>query len=174
METPIRVLAVEESKKFVMENPIRVAIVQESIRVPVVDEQINFAIHEERFDFSTPPVLCSSGSGWPFGQNPAKAEGLQKGVATVVDYVAMPSFYRVVRWMLLLSDDSNDLAVTSTIQCMRRGNEVMFTEYAILGDDGILPYELDVVVAGDQVKLVVTSWYDGKITARSTKIGIFN
>ncbi|MBF0115469.1 MAG: hypothetical protein HQM04_10575 [Magnetococcales bacterium] len=155
-----------------MDQPIRVSIVKESIRIPIVDEQVNLSVTEERFDFSTPPVLASS--GWPFGPNPVRVDGLQKGVATVVDQVAMPSYYRVVRWMLLLSDDSNDLAITSTVQCMRRGDGVMFTEYAILGDYGILPYDLDVVVDGDRVNLVVTSGYDGQLTARTTKIGIFS
>ncbi|MEO5364476.1 MAG: hypothetical protein H7838_12750, partial [Magnetococcus sp. DMHC-8] len=96
-----------------MEQPIRISLVRESIRVPLVDEQVNVAIHEEQFDFSEPPVLATS--GWPFGPNPVRVDDLQKGVATIVDHVAMPSFYRVVRWMLLLSDDSNDLAVTSTV-----------------------------------------------------------
>jgi len=155
-----------------MEQPIRVALVQESIRVPLVDEQVNVVLHEERFDFSSPPVLATS--GWPFGLNPVRVDGLQKGIATVIDYVVMPSFFRVVRWMLLLSDDSHDLAVTSTIQCMRRGNDVMFTEFSILGDYGTIPYDLDVVVDGDKVKLVVTSGYDGELTARTSKIGIFN
>ena len=155
-----------------MEQPIRVSLVKESIRIPLVDEQVNVAIHEERFDFSTPPVLATS--GWPFGLNPVRVDGLQKGVATVVDYVVMPSFFRVVRWMLLLSDDSNDLAVTSTVQCMRRGGDVMFTEFAILGDYGVIPYELDVVVDGDKVLLVVTSGYNGELTTRTSKIGIFN
>lgn len=172
MEQTIRVSGIEESNRFVMEQPIRVSLVQESIRVPIVDEQTSVAIREERFDFSAPPVLSTS--GWPFGDNPTRVDGLQKGVATVVDYVVMPSFYRVVRWMLLLSDDSNDLAVTSTIQCMRRGDGVVYTEYAILGDYGILPYDLDVVIDGDKVKLVVISEYDGEITARTSKIGIFN
>lgn len=155
-----------------MEQPIRVALVQESIRVPLVDEQVNVVLHEERFDFSSPPVPATS--GWPFGLNPVRVDGLQKGIATVIDYVVMPSFFRVVRWMLLLSDDSHDLAVTSTIQCMRRGNDVMFTEFSILGDYGTIPYDLDVVVDGDKVKLVVTSGYDGELTARTSKIGIFN
>ncbi len=172
MEQPIRVSIVEESKKIVADDPIRISLVKESIRVPVVDEQINVVVHEERFDFSTPPVLATS--GWPFGLNPVRVDGLQRGVATVVDHVAMPSFFRVVRWMLLLSDDSHDLAVTSTVQCMRRGGDVLFTEFAILGDYGTIPYELDVVADGDKVKLVVTSRYDGELTARASKIGIFN
>ncbi|MBF0401929.1 MAG: hypothetical protein HQL90_14330 [Magnetococcales bacterium] len=155
-----------------MEQPIRVSLVKESIHVPLVDDQLMVAIHDERFDFSSPPVLASS--GWPFGLNPVRVDGLQKGVATVVDYVVMPSFFRVVRWMLLLTDDSNDLAVTSTVQCLRRGGDVLFTEFAILGDYGVIPYELDVVVDGDKVKLVVTSGYDGVVTARTSKIGIFN
>ena len=155
-----------------MDHPIRVSVVKESIRVPIVDEQINLSVTEERFDFSTPPVLASS--DWPFGPNPVRIDGLQQGVATVVDQVAMPSLYRVVRWMLFLSDDSNALAVTSTVQAIRRGDDVMFTEYAILGDYGIIPYDLDVVVDGEKVKLVVISGYDGHLTARTTKIGIFS
>lgn len=153
------------------DRPVRVSVVRESIQIPIRDEQVRCVIHEERLDFSTPPVLATS--GWPFGLNPTRVDGVQQGVATVVDHVSMPSFYRVVRWMLLLSDDDNDLAVTSTIQCLRRGDDVIFSEYAILGDYGILPYDLDVVVDGDKVKLVVTSGYAGQLTARTTKIGIF-
>ncbi|MBF0186274.1 MAG: hypothetical protein HQM06_18055 [Magnetococcales bacterium] len=114
------------------------------------------------------------GTSWPFGANPLRVEGVAKGVATLIDQVAMPSQYRVVQWLLLLADDSRGLAVSSTVQGMHRGGGVDFTEYAILGDSGSIPYELEMVVDGDTVKLMVTSSYDGTLTLRATKVGIFH
>lgn len=163
-EQPIHVAMKEER--------IEVALAKETIHIPAVDGGIQFSIKEERFDFSSPLVLATS--GWPFGPNPNKTEGLKKDVATVVDVVVMPTFYRVARWLFLITDETNDLAVTSEIKCMRRGNDVYYMEYAIMGDSGLLPYELDSVVDGEKIKLIVISRHNGgEVTVRTSKIGIF-
>ena len=152
---------------------IHVALANETINVPANKGGIQFSIKEERFDFSSPLVLATS--GWPFGPNPNKVEGITKDVATVVDEVVMPTFYRVTKWLFLISDEVNDLEVTSEIKCMRRGDNVHFVEYAILGDSGLLPYDIDVVVNEEKIQLVVTSRYDsGAVTIRTAKIGLFN
>ena len=163
-EQPIHVALKEER--------IDVALAKETINIPAVDGGIQFSIKEERFDFSSRMVLATP--GWPFGPNPNKVEGLVKNEATVVDEVVMPSFYRVARWLFLISDETNDLAVTSEIKCMRRGNDVFYMEYAIMGDSGLLPYELDAVVEGEKIKLIVISRHDGgEVTVRTSKMGIF-
>ena len=154
------------------EERIEVAVAKETIQVPVDGGEIRFSIKEERLDFSSPLVLAAP--GWPFGPNPNKVEGLAKDAATVVDEAVMPAFYRVAKWLFLITDDDNDLAVTSEIKCMRRGDDVYFMEYAIMGDAGLIPYDLDAVVEEEKIKLIVTSKYDGVLTARTTKIGVFN
>lgn len=155
----------------VKEDRIDVALARETIHVPVADGNIRFSIHEERFDFSSPLVLAVP--GWPFGTNPNKVEGLLKDVVTEVDHATMPTYYRVVKWLFLIADDTNDLAVTSEITCMRRSDDVHFIEYAIIGDTGTIQYDLDAVVDGDRIRLLVTSKYNGVLTVRSSKIGIF-
>ena len=155
------------------EERIDVALAKETINIPTTEGGIQFSIKEERFDFSSPLVLATS--GWPFGPNPNKVEGVAKDVATVVDEVVMPTFYRVAKWLFLISDEVNDLEVTSEIKCIRRGDNVHFVEYAILGDSGLLPYDIDVVVNEEKIQLVVISRYDGGVvTIRTSKIGIFS
>ena len=157
----------------VIEEHIDVAIVKETIHPPVSDAGIKCVLHEERMDFSSPLVLAVP--GWPFGPNPNKVEGLKKSIRTVVDVVSMPTYYKVVRWLFLVEDEINGVAIASEIKCMRRGNTVVYVEYAIIGDSGLIPYELDVIATGDQVQLIVTSGYDGgELTVRTSKIGIFN
>ena len=154
------------------EERIDVAVANETIHVHTADGEIRFTIKEEKLDFSSPLVLATP--GWPFGPNPNKVEGVVQDTATVVDRLAMPSHYRVVKWLLLISDDTNDLAVTSEIKCMRRGGDIYFTEYAILGDSGLIPYDLDVINQSDEIHLIITSRYDGVLTVRTSKLGIFN
>ena len=154
------------------EERIDVALAKETINVPATGGGIRFSIKEERFDFSSPLVLGKS--EWPFGPNPNKVDGLAKDVATVVDAVVMPAFYRVAKWLFLISDDDNDLAVTSEIKCLRRGGEVYFMEYAIMGDSGLIPYDLDAKIDGNAIQLIITSRYDGVLTVRTSKLGIFN
>ena len=154
------------------EERIEVAIAKETIHVPVNGGEIRFSIKEERLDFSSPLVLATP--DWPFGPNPNRVEDLAKGVATVVDEAVMPTFYRVAKWLFLITDDDNDLAVTSEIKCMRRGDDVYYMEYAIMGDSGIITYDLDAIVEEEKIKLIVTSQYDGDLTVRTSKLGIFN
>lgn len=156
-----------------LEEHIDVAIIKETIHPPVGEEGINVTFHEERMDFSSPLVLATP--GWPFGPNPNKVDGLKKGVEMVVDTVTMPTYYKVARWLFLAEDEINGLVTTSEIKCMRRGNTVTYIEYAIIGDSGLMPYDLDVVVEDNKVKLVVTSHYEGgDLTVRTSKIGIFS
>ena len=154
------------------EERIDVAVANETIHVHAADGEIRFTIKEEKLDFSSPLVLATP--GWPFGPNPNKVDGVIKDTATVVDRLTMPSHYRVAKWLLLISDDANDLAVTSEIKCMRQGGDIYFTEYAMLGDSGLIPYDLDVTDHGDQIHLVVTSRYEDPLTVRTSKLGIFN
>ncbi|MEO5378321.1 MAG: hypothetical protein H7832_11155 [Magnetococcus sp. DMHC-6] len=154
------------------EDHLTVALVRETIHFPTVQTGIHFSIKEERFDFSSP--LSLNLQGWPFGPNPMRSEGLRKDETKVVDIVTMPSFYRVVKWLFLISDDHNGLEVTSEIKCLRKGEDVLFMEYAMMGDTGTLLYDLDVVAEEDKVKLSITSRYNGIASVRTVKIGIFN
>ncbi len=154
------------------EEHIEVAVTRETIQVPVDGGGIRFSIKEERLDFSSPLVLAAP--GWPFGPNPNRVDGLARDAATVVDEVVMPAFYRVAKWLFLITDEANDLAVTSEIKCMRRGGDVYFMEYAVMGDAGLITYDLDAVAEGEKIKLIVTSKYDGALTVRTSKLGIFN
>ncbi len=151
---------------------IDVAVAKETVHVHNAEDGIHFTIREEKPGFSSPLVLAVP--GWPFGPNPNRVEGLAKGVVTVVDEAVMPTYYRVAKWLFLISDDDNDLAVTSEIKCMRRGDDVYFIEYAIIGDSGTIQYDLDAVLDGDRIQLLVTSQYNGVLTVRTSKIGIFN
>lgn len=155
------------------EEHIDVAMVQESIYPPVGEEGIRCVLRAERMDFSSPLVLAVP--GWPFGPNPNRVSGIQQGVPTVIDRVTMPTYYRVARWLFLVEDERNGLAITSEIKCIRRGEVVTYIEYAIIGDSGLIPYELDVVTEGVQIQLMMHSHYEGgELTVRTSKIGIFN
>lgn len=154
-------------------DEIKVNIVSETIHAGGTADSVKLTIKEEKLGLSSPLVLAAP--GWPFGSNPVRVDGLANGVQTVIDRIVMPGYYIVARWLLLLTDDANQLAVSSEISCMRRGNVIHFIEYATLGDTGVIAYDLDVVAQGEQVYLTVTSKYPGGIlTARSSKIGIFN
>ena len=158
------------------EEHIEIATVHETLLVSSDNGAIRLTIKEEKLDFSSPWILeAAGGSGsWPFGSNPNRVDGISKDISTAVDRVTMPGHYRVVKWLLLLSDETTGVAVTSEIKAFRRGTEIWFTEYAILGDASIIPYDLDVAEDGDAVQLMVTSHYDGVLTARTMKIGIFS
>ena len=156
------------------QEQIDVALVKETINISSGDGQIDLTIKEETFDFSSPLVLAVP--GLPFGgPNPKKVEGLTKDTPATVDQVTMTAYYRVVKWLFLITDETNDLAVTSEIKCMRHTNDVHYMEYAIMGDSGQLLYDLDAVVDGDNLNLIITSRYDGgELTVRTSRIGIFN
>lgn len=164
MPQPIQISSQEEQ--------IHLAIVKETIRFPIDSDGIKVAIHEERLDVSSPLVLAIP--GWPFGPNPNKTNGLKKGVATVVDTVTMPSYYRVAQWFFLIEDEESHLAVTSTIKCIVMNGNIHYLEYAVIGDSSLLPYDLDAILEGDKVHLIITSGYEqGDLTVRTSKIGIF-
>ena len=133
--------------------------------------KISVQVNQPRLSVSSPVGLTS---GWPFGSNPKKASLIARDVPTVVDQVPMPGKYRVVKWLLLIADDTHGLGVSSEINAFLRGGIIEFTEYAVLGDADVIQYELDVVVDGDQANLVVSSRYDGALAVRTAKIGIFN
>ncbi len=158
------------------EEHIEIATVHETLLVSSDNGAIRLTIKEERLDFSSPWILEAAGGGgaWPFGVNPNRVDGIVRDTPAMVDRVVMPGQYRVVKWLLLLSDESTGMAVTSEIKAFRRGAEIWFTEYAILGDSSLIPYGLDVQEDGDAVQLMVTSGYDGVLTARTMKIGIFS
>lgn len=165
--------AVQPIEVSLKEEKLQMAIVKETIRFPVDAEGIHVAIHEERLEVSSPLVLAAP--GWPFGPNPNKTGGLKKNEATVVDTVTMPTYYRVAQWLFLIEDEVNGLAVTSTIKCVLLGDNVHYLEYAVIGDSGMISYDLDANLEGDKVNLVVTSGYDGgDLTVRTSKIGIFH
>ena len=162
---PIHVVAQEEK--------IDIALIKETINIASGDGDIGLTIKEERFDFSSPLVLAVPGI--PFGgPNPKRVEGLTKDTPVTVDQITVTAYYRVVKWLFLITDETNDLAVTSEIKCMRHTNNVHFMEYAIMGDSGILLYDIDVVVDGDNLNLIITSRYDsGDLTVRTSHIAIY-
>ena len=154
------------------EETIDVALVKETINLSSGDGNIDFTIKEEKFDFSSPLVLAVP--SLPFGPDPKKVEGLTTNSPVIVDQVAITAYYRVVKWLFLITDETNDLAVTSEIKCMRHTNDVHYMEYAIMGDSGQLLYDLNAVVDGGNLNLIITSRYDGgELTVRTSRIGIF-
>jgi hypothetical protein len=155
------------------EEQIDVALTKETINISSGDGKIDLTIKEENFDFSSPLVLAVP--EWPFSPNPKKVEGLTKVTPVIVDQVVMNAYYRVIKWLFLITDETNDLAVTSEIKCMRHTDDVHYMEYAIMGDSGQLLYDLDAVVDGGNLNLIITSRYDGgDLTVRTSRIGIFS
>ena len=155
------------------DEKIDVALVKETLRVASGgDENINLTIREEHFDFSSPLVLGVP--DWPFGPNPKRIEGLTRDTPVIVDQVTMTAYYRVVKWLFLITDEANDLAVTSEIKCMRNTNDVRYMEYAIMGDSGQLPYDIDAEMDGGNLNLIIISRYDGgTLTVRTSRIAIY-
>lgn len=143
---------------------------QQNITVSVGEQPVDVVISDENLNFSVPILSV----GWPFGENPKRVVGLVQNTPTVVDRVAMPGKYRVVKWLLLLSDDSNDMGVSSEINAFMKGGQVEFTEFSILGDADSIQYEIDFVVNGNDVQLLVTSHYTGLLDTRVVKIGVFS
>ena len=156
-----------------LEEKIDVALVKETINISAGDGEIGLTIKEETFDFSSPLVLAVP--GLPYGgPNPKKIEGLTKDTPVTVDQITVTAYYRVVKWLFLITDETNDLAVTSEIKCMRHTNDVQFVEYAIMGDSGLLLYDVDAEVDGDNLNLIITSRYDGgDLTVRTSHIAIY-
>jgi len=145
----------------------------ETILAPVREEDLHVQVKEERLAFTALPIQQPT-TEWPFGPNPIRVERVIQGETAIVDQAAMPVFYRAVKWLLLVTDEANDLVVSSEINCLRKGNEVRFVEFALLGDTGLLFYDLDVVETGNTVRLLLTSRHDGILTIRAVRFGIFN
>ncbi|MBF0602141.1 MAG: hypothetical protein HQL07_00440 [Nitrospirae bacterium] len=141
------------------------------IRVTVGQQPIQVTVKEESIKVTSPVGLSG---GWPFGENPKRVEGIIQNVPTILDRLEMPGNYRVVKWLLLLADDANGVGVGSEINAFIRGGVVEFTEYAILGDYQVINYDLDLVIDGNFVQLLVTSQYSGTLEAKTVKIGIFS
>ena len=133
--------------------------------------KISVQVNQPRLSVSSPVGLIS---GWPFGSNPKKASLIARDVPTVVDQVPMPGKYRVVKWLLLIADDTHGLGVSSEINAFMRGGVIEFTEYAILGDAEVIRYEVDVVAEGHDALLVLTSRYDQPVRVNTMKIGLFS
>ncbi|NGZ07624.1 MAG: hypothetical protein G8237_14860 [Magnetococcales bacterium] len=143
---------------------------QQQIAVMVGEQPVEVIVSDAVLNF-TLPILST---GWPFGENPKRGGVLLPGVPTVVDRVAMPGKYRVVKWLLLISDDVHGLGISSEINAFMKGGTIEFTEFAVIGDADLVRYEVDLVVDDNEVRLMVTSGHDGVLEARSMKIGLFS
>lgn len=143
---------------------------QQNITVTVGEQPVEVIVSDEVFNFSV-PILST---GWPFGENPKRGGVLHHGIPTVVDRVAMPGKYRVVKWLLLLSDEVNGLGVSSEINAFMKGGVIEFTEFAVIGDADVVDYVVNLVCDGEFVQLIITSQYDGVLDVKSLKIGIFS
>ncbi|MBF0108759.1 MAG: hypothetical protein HQL76_06250 [Magnetococcales bacterium] len=152
---------------------IEVTVGEQPIVVTLGEPQLKVAVKDEWLNFSAPVVLQSTG-GWPFGENPRRVNGIAQNVPTIVDRVVMPGQYRQVKWLLAITDSSLGLGIGSEINVFMRGGIIDFTEYAITGDADILTYKIDFVVDGDEVLMMLTSFYDGLLDVVSMKIGIFS
>ncbi len=118
-------------------------------------------------------ALEGAASGWPFGDNPIRVE-LEPDTPTVVDAVAMPSRYRVVKWLFSISDEVGDFHVNSEITAFRKGDQVYFNQFGLMGDALNLIYETDVNAHGDAVELTITNRQPNPVTVRLTRLGIFH
>ena len=155
------------------EQRINVTVGEQPMVVTIGEQHLQCSVTDEWLNFSSPVVLQSIG-GWPFGENPRRVEGIARNVPTVLDRVAMPGKYRMVKWLLAISDPTSDLGVGSEISVFMRGGVITLSEYAITGDADTVRYALDFVVDADEVQMVFTSFYDGLLDVRSIKIGIFS
>jgi hypothetical protein len=146
-----------------MADPIKIS-------VKAGGQPIQVKVNEERIQVNSPVGLTS---GWPFGANPKSVGDIARDIPTVVDQVAMPGRYRVVKWLLLISDEANGLGVSSEINAFLHGGEIEFTEYAVIGDADAIRYEVDFVVNAGAVQMVFTSQNDGVVNVNTMKIGMF-
>ncbi|MEO5330537.1 MAG: hypothetical protein H7839_00825 [Magnetococcus sp. YQC-5] len=155
------------------DQKINVTVGEQPIIVTIGEQQLNVIVKDEWHNFSSPVVLQSTG-GWPFGENPKRVGNIARNIPTVVDSVIMPGHYRLVKWLLAISDDANDLGVGSEIHVFTKKGVIEFTEYAITGDADTVEYEINFVADGDAVQMVFTSFYDGLLDVNTMKIGIFS
>lgn len=145
----------------------------EPIHVSFREERVQVTVTEERLEFSS-PLLLASPPGAAFGSASNRVDRIPQGVPTTLDRVAVPATSLAVKWLLFLADRETGLALSSEINALRRGGQVWFTEYAVLGDSSLLLYDLDVSDDGDSLRLVLTSRHDGLLDARTARIGVFH
>lgn len=172
---------------------IQVAVVRETLHTPVQVEGVHVSILEERLEFSPPAIaqtilapvreeklgvlLQEERMAFQFSQPataatspaPIRLEGVAPETTVTVDRAAD---CRAVKWLLLVADEANGLIVSSEINSLRKNHEVRFVEFALLGDTGLLRYDLDATEDGDTVQLTLTSRHDGLLTIRAVRIGI--
>jgi len=165
LHTPVQVKGVHVS---ILEERLEFSppSVSQSILAPVREEELNVLLREERlaFRFSQPAGAVASPA-------PSRLEEVAPGATVVVDRVAA---CRAVKWLLLVADEANGLIVSSELNCLRKNHEVRFVEFALLGDTGLLRYDLDATEDGDAVNLTLTSRHDGPLTIRAVRIGLFD
>nr|CRH06030.1 protein of unknown function [Candidatus Magnetococcus massalia]CRH06577.1 Protein of unknown function [Candidatus Magnetococcus massalia] len=156
------------------DNTILINTATETLQIQAEGGAIHFTIKEERLEFSTPWVMeaAQQGASWPFGSNAIKVPGVVPEHETLIDDLALFGTFRVVKWLLLVSDDQNGLAVTSEIKAMRHGESVAFMEYAIMGHRAELPYTIDVNVVGDSMQLSLINHANHNVTVRAMRIGL--
>ena len=152
------------------ESRINVTVGEQPVQVIVEEAHVDASVNEDGINVASSAVLSG---GWPFGENPKRAGLIARDVPTIVDQVAMPGKYRVVKWLVLISDDANDLGVSSEVNVLMRGGDVEFSEYAVLGDADSVGYEIDFVLQAGVVRMVFTSRYDGMLSVNTMKIGMF-
>ena len=141
------------------------------INITIGEQPVEVVINDVALNINAPTVLANA---WPFGENPKRAGGIAIAIPTVVDQVIMPGRYRVVKWLLLITDEAHNLGVSSEINAFMRGGVIEFTEYAIMGDANAIQYEIDFAVDGDVVRMMFTSHYPGVLNVNTMKIGMFN
>lgn len=143
---------------------------QQRINVTVGHQPIKVIVKEDVLGFQTPLIL---GGGWPFGANPNLVENIPQGTPTIIDRVFMPGKYRVVKWLLVISDSADSKSVSSEINAFVKGSNTEYTEFAIMGDVESVEYSINLEKVEDHVELTLTSFYSGLINVRTVKIGIF-
>ncbi|MBF0141097.1 MAG: hypothetical protein HQL74_12565 [Magnetococcales bacterium] len=147
-----------------MADPIKV-------KVTVGEKPIKVHLKRETYRFQTPLIY---GNGWPFGTNPNFVENIPQGTETLIDRVLMPGKYRLVKWLLVVSDDKKSKGISCEINAFVTGSNVEHNEFAILGDVDELFYRIETKRAGEYVELYITVISEHIVNARTVKVGIFN
>ncbi|MBF0339472.1 MAG: hypothetical protein HQL95_00735 [Magnetococcales bacterium] len=148
------------------QQPILATINENRIYVTVGAQPVHVVVRNEIMTFVVPAVFSD-------GRTPAHVNGIAQGVPTVVARLAMPGKCLAAKWLLTVSDATNGLGVSSELNAFTKGGIIEFTEYAVTGDADIVAYEIDFVVAGDEVQMVFTSFYDGLLDVIIMQVGVF-
>lgn len=159
----------------VIEGPQPIVFVRDT------SQSITVTIQDQWLKFQSPLVLKTEvtgevvgGEGWPFGENPNTVDNIAKGIPTVLEQVEMPEGYRLLKWLLIVTDDQNELGACCEINAFFVGGKVQFSQFAIMGDDGSIFYDVEVVFNSGNAELLLTSWYDGLLSAKMMKLGVFD